>query len=67
MELKENKAEMTGNSKKFSSEKEFREREKEIEISSWSHLPVQHFLVYRETQSSSPQKITPQNKYAVLT
>ena len=39
---------MTGNSEKFSSEKE-----REREISSWSHLPVTHFLVYRETQHNS--------------
>ena len=47
MSVKE-RPDMTGNSEKFSSEKE-REREK----SSWSHLPVTHFLVYRETQHNS--------------
>ena len=47
MSVKE-RPDMTGNSEKFSSEKE-----REREISSWSHLPVTHFLVYRETQHNS--------------
>ena len=39
---------MTGNSEKF-----IFISERERAISTWSHLPVQHFLVYRETQSNS--------------